>query len=70
MSGIQDLPFDVMLQVMTEIHNKKALYDCLRVNRAFYEATMPSLYTTISLIALQSFDSVSFLTYKKEVCMC
>ncbi|KAL0065949.1 hypothetical protein AAF712_007076 [Marasmius tenuissimus] len=57
MTGIQDLPFDVMLQVLDRIHDRKAIYDCARVNRAFYEAAMPALYTTISLVGLRSYES-------------
>ncbi|KAK1215833.1 hypothetical protein PQX77_021559 [Marasmius sp. AFHP31] len=57
MTGIQDLPFDVMLQVMDRVHDRRGLYDCVRVNRAFYEAAMPALYTTISLVGLRSFES-------------
>ncbi|KAG7086259.1 hypothetical protein E1B28_002227 [Marasmius oreades] len=57
MTGIQDLPFDVLLYIMSRIHDRRALYDYIRVSKVFYEAGMPSLYRSISLVVLRDYGS-------------
>ncbi|KAL0580047.1 hypothetical protein V5O48_001982 [Marasmius crinis-equi] len=57
MASILDLPLDVLPTIMDKINDRRTLYDCLKVNRAFYEAALPSLYSTITLMGLKDYGS-------------
>ncbi|KAF9266034.1 hypothetical protein L218DRAFT_956989 [Marasmius fiardii PR-910] len=63
MTGIQDLPFDILLYIMSSIYDRRALYDYIRVNKVFYEAGVPSLYRRISLVVLRACGSGSGLNF-------
>ncbi|KAK7040386.1 hypothetical protein VNI00_009863 [Paramarasmius palmivorus] len=54
MTEIHSLPFDILLYIMSLVDDRKSLYDCSRVNQVFYEAALPSLYRSISLVVLRS----------------
>ncbi|ESK88729.1 hypothetical protein Moror_2991 [Moniliophthora roreri MCA 2997] len=59
MTGVPTLPFDILLHVMELAPDRRTLYDCITVSRAFNEAALPSLYQSISLVILRNNSSGS-----------